>query len=112
MKRPPADLLKSLQEAEALLASGKVNKAAQSARRAYFLAEKHLPVSHPSRHDAARMLGQLLLNLNQKSEAERLLRESGDVPASPDAAADVDQRNNQATIRVQQASLSPDTIAL
>ena len=59
VQRVPAGFDKLLQEAHALRALGKVSKAEQAARRAYALAEEHLPSSHPARQLAARTLGML-----------------------------------------------------
>ena len=49
------------------------------------------------RKASARLLGVLLLNLNQKGEAERLLRESGDV-----GSGRVGARTTEATLLMQQ----------
>ena len=102
MKRAPEKLLKALNEAEALHNANKISKAAQAGRQAYALAVEYLPVGHPERRRAARVLGLLLMNLNQKAEAERLLVESGDLQADGEIEAQVAARNTQATVRLQQ----------
>lgn len=107
MMRPPRRLVENLEEAQRLRALGKLNKASVPARRAYALAEEHLPPGHPSRQEAARTLGTLLLNLNQKEEARRLLLESGDLPADEAAGPDLDRRNNEVFVRMQ-SGLSPE----
>lgn len=102
---PHQELLKTLQQAEALKEANKLSKAAQLARAAYGLAVEHLAVEHPDRKAAARLLGLLLLNLNQKAEAERLLGESGDLGSS------VTSRTTQASLLMQQGQL-PEALEL
>lgn len=104
MKRPPQKLLNALQEAETLKDANKISKAAQSARSAYAMAVEYLPASHPERRRAARILGLLLLNLNQKGEAEKLLRESGDLTSDGEIDAQVSARNNAVGLQMQQGA--------
>ena len=93
--------MENLEQAEGLRQLGKLNKAALPARRAYSLAEKHLPTSHPIRQAAARTLGLILRQLNQQQEAERLLRESGDLGGSEADEADIDRRNSEIAFLLQ-----------
>lgn len=102
MRRPPDKLLKALEEAETLQRANKISKAAQAGRTAYALALEYLPPGHPERMRAARVLGLLLINLNQKAEAERLLRESGDLQADGEIEAQIAARNTEATLKIQQ----------
>ena len=102
MRRPPDKLLKALDEAETLSRANKISRAAQAGRTAYALALEYLPPGHPERMRAARVLGLLLMNLNQKAEAERLLRESGDLKADGEIEAQVSARNTEASLRIQQ----------
>lgn len=102
MKRAPEKLLKALQEAESLQAANKISKAAQAGRQAYALAAEYLPGGHPERRRAARVLGLLLMNLNQKGEAERLLLESGDLVVDGDLESQMAARNTHAGLRLQQ----------
>lgn len=102
MKKAPEKLLKALTAAETLQAANKISKAAQAGRQAYALAVEYLPLGHPERRRAARVLGLLLMNLNQKGEAERLLLESGDLVVDGDLESQMAARNTHAGLRLQQ----------
>lgn len=102
MKRAPEKLLKALLEAERLQAANKRNKALQAARQAYRLALDYLPVGHPERRRAARVLGLVLKALNQHSEADRLLRECGDLQPEENLVREVTRRNQELSERLQQ----------
>jgi len=97
MQPAPPELLQALLEAVKLKGENKHSRAAQFARTAYALACEHLPVEHSDRKASARLLGLLLLNLNQKAEGERLLRESGDV-----GSGRVSARTTEASLLMQQ----------
>jgi len=112
MKLAPEKLLKALQEAERLQAANKLNKALQAARQAYRLALDYLPAGHPERRRAARVLGMVLTSLNQQPEAERLLRESGDLPADAARASQLDARNSEFLLRLHREGASVELLSL
>ena len=94
-------MIKFLEEARELAKLNKISKAAQPARRAYELAEQFLPVGHPDRNDAAEVLGNLLVNLHQQAEGERLLREAGKLQASGDVESAIAARNHEMVVQMQ-----------
>lgn len=102
MKKPPAKLLKYFDEARALQSANKLSKAAQSARHAYKLAEDYLPAGHPTRLEVAALLGLLLLNLGDKQNGEKLLREAGELSPDADAEDQVVARNQESALLLGQ----------
>ena len=98
MKKPPAKMLKYLDEARAPQAANKLSKAAQSARHAYKIAEEYLPLGHPSRLEVASTLGLLLINLGDRETGEKLLREAGQLPPDADAEDQVVASNQESAL--------------
>jgi len=101
MKRAPDKLLKALVQVETLAAAKKTSKAIQAARQAYVLACEYLPLLHPERRRAGRLLGGLLLELGHSEEARVFLLEAGELQADGAAEAEMQARNAEVALRLQ-----------